>query len=121
MKKILIVDDDKDILMIVELLLNAHGYKVQTIFDPTDIVEDVKRFRPGVILMDVNIGQHDGREICKTLKSDALVQSIPIILFSAMHNLQETHRECEATDFIVKPFDSLELIKIIEKHLKSAA
>ena len=121
MKKILVVDDDKDILMIVELLLNAHGYKVYSIFDPSDIVQQVKTFRPSVILMDVNIGQHDGREICKLLKSDALVKAIPIILFSAMHNLLETHRECEATDFIAKPFDSLELIKIIKKHLNTAA
>jgi DNA-binding response OmpR family regulator len=121
MKKILIVDDDKDILMIVEMLLNAHGYTVQTIFNPSDIVEDVKTFRPGVILMDVNMGQHDGREICKILKSDTLVKAIPVILFSAMHNLMDTYGECEATDFIAKPFDSLDLIKIIEKHLKTAA
>ncbi len=121
MKKILIVDDDKEILMIVELLLNVHGYKVQSIFDPSDITKDVKTFRPDVILMDINMGKHDGREICKLLKSDTLIKAIPVILFSAMHNLQETHRECEATDFIAKPFDSMELIKIIEKHLKAAA
>ncbi len=66
------------------------------------------------------MGQHDGREICKLLKADTIVNHIPVILFSAMHNLQETHRECEATDFIAKPFDALDLIRIIEKHLQAA-
>jgi CheY-like chemotaxis protein len=70
--------------------------------------------------MDVNMGEHDGREICKLLKSDTIIKHIPVILFSAMQNLLETHRECEATDFIAKPFESLDLIRIIEKHLIAA-
>jgi CheY-like chemotaxis protein len=117
MKKILIVDDDKDILTIVEMLLTAHDYTVHTVCDPSDLVEQILRFHPKIILMDVNMGQHDGREICKLLKADLVVKHIPVILFSAMQNLQETHHECEATDFIGKPFDSLELIKMLEKHL----
>ncbi len=120
MKKILIVDDDKDILTVVELLLNAHNYTVETVFDPANILEKVKTFHPHVILMDVNMGQHDGREICKLLKADTIINHIPVILFSAMLNLQETHRECEATDFIAKPFNALDLIKMIEKHLQAA-
>jgi len=120
MKKILIVDDDKDILTVVELLLNAHNYTVETVFDPANILEKVKTFHPDLILMDVNMGHHDGREICKLLKADTIINHIPVILFSAMHNLQETHRECEATDFIGKPFDALDLIKIIEKHMIAA-
>jgi CheY-like chemotaxis protein len=117
MKKILIVDDDKDILTVVELLLTMHNYTVQTVFDPANILEKVKTFHPDLILMDVNMGQHDGREICKLLKADTIINHIPVILFSAMHNFQETHRECEATDFICKPFDALDLIKKIEQHL----
>ena len=117
MKKILIVDDDKDILTIVEMLLTAHNYQVHTVSDASDILEQVISFCPKIILMDVNMGNHDGREICKLLKADLGVKHIPVILFSAMQNLGETHRECEATDFISKPFDSVELIKILEKHL----
>ncbi len=117
MKKILIVDDDKDILTIVELLLTAHNFTVLTVDDPSDILDQVINFRPKIILMDVNMGNHDGREICKLLKSDLALKHIPVILFSAMQNLQETHSECEATDFICKPFDSLELIKILDKHI----
>lgn len=119
MKRILIVDDDKDIVTVVELLLTTNGYSVQAIFDPSDIVSRIKIFFPDVILMDVNMGQYDGREICKLLKSDSVLKHIPVILFSALHNLQHTHSECEATDFIAKPFKASELIKIIEKHLET--
>lgn len=117
MQKILIVDDDKDILTLVELLLNANNYTVKTISDPTDIVEEIKTFYPNAILMDVNMEQYDGRKICSFIKSDTIIKHIPIILFSAMQNLHETHKECEASDFIAKPFSALELIKKIEKHL----
>ena len=120
MAKILIVDDDKDILEVVKLLLTTHDYIVQTIFDPEETLEQIRTFNPDVILLDVNIGQHDGREICKQLKSETTIKHIPVILFSAMPGLEEAYPECEATDFIEKPFDAFELIKKIEKHLKVA-
>lgn len=66
----------------------------------------------------MNIGKHDGREICRLLKSDIYIKHIPVILFSALPGLQETFPECEATGFIAKPFDAFELIEKIEEHLK---
>lgn len=120
MTKILIVDDDKDILEVVKLLLTHHNYDVQTIFDPEETIDQIKTFKPDVILLDVNIGQQDGRVICKFLKSDITIKHIPVILFSALPGLQDTFPECEATGFIAKPFDAYELIKTIEKHLKVA-
>ena len=71
--------------------------------------------------MDVNIVQHDGREICKLLKSDTLIRAIPVTLFSAMYNLQETHRECEATDFIAKPFEVNDLVLKVHSILSKEA
>jgi DNA-binding response OmpR family regulator len=117
MAKILIVDDDKDILEVVKLLLNSKDHDVQTIFDPQNLAEKITSFNPDLILLDVNIGQHDGREICKVLKSDILIKHIPVILFSAMPGLQHTYPECEATGFIAKPFDVHELFGTIERHL----
>lgn len=120
MTKILIVDDDKDILEVVKLLLTHHAYDVQTIFDPEEIVEQIRTFKPDLILLDVNIGKHDGREICKLLKSDTVIKHIPVILFSALPDLGDTYPECEATGFIAKPFDAFKLIETIEEHLKVA-
>ncbi len=120
MKKILIVDDDTDILAIVELLLTEHGYTVHTIIDPSNIKEEIKTFIPDVILMDVNMGPHDGRNICRLLKADINFKHIPIILFSANLGIKETYLACDAADFIPKPFVRFELVKIIERHFQVA-
>ncbi len=120
MAKILIVDDDKDILEVVQLLLTSKGYDVQTISDPENLSEKIIPFNPNVILLDVNIGKHDGREICKILKSDILIKHIPVLLFSALPGLENIYPECEATDYIAKPFDVTELFGTIEKHLKAS-
>lgn len=120
MARILVVDDDKDVLEIVAILLSINNYQVQTIYNPEEILEQIKNFHPDLILLDVNIGQHDGRDICKQLKADSTIKHIPVILFSALQGLQETYPECEAVDFIAKPFETFELIEKIEKHLKAA-
>jgi DNA-binding response OmpR family regulator len=117
MAKILIVDDDKDILDVVTLLLTTKGYDVQTIFNAEETLDKIKSFNPDLILLDVNIGKHDGREVCKILKSDGTIKHIPVILFSAMPGLQHIYHECEATGYIAKPFDVSELIGTLERYL----
>jgi DNA-binding response OmpR family regulator len=117
MAKILIIDDDKDILEVVQLLLTTKGYDVQTIFNAEETLDKIKSFNPEVILLDVNIGQHDGREICKLLKSVGTIKHIPVILFSALPGLEHTYPECEATGYIAKPFDANHLFETIERHL----
>ena len=118
MAKILVVDDDRDILDMVKLLLNTQRYSVETIFKGDQVLEQAKIFMPDLILLDVKLGGHDGRTLCKHIKSVDTLKHIPIILFSATPGLAETYAECEATDFVAKPFDAFELIKKIEKHLQ---
>lgn len=117
MKKVLIVDDDVDILEIVGLLLTRHGFWVTLLTNAREIFQTVKSVGPDVIVLDINIAGLDGRDICKRLKTnESVFNHIPIILFSAMHNLAETYPECDATDFISKPFDSHDLVEKIKKH-----
>jgi DNA-binding response OmpR family regulator len=120
MRKVLVVDDDKDILEVVELLLTIHNYTVNTIFRAADIFNEIKKFEPDLILLDVNIAGQDGREICKLLRTIKETENIPVILFSAIPGLEQSHLTCGATDFLTKPFDVSELIKKIEKHLNAA-
>jgi DNA-binding response OmpR family regulator len=117
MKKVLIVDDDADILEIVGLLLSTHGFRVTLLPTARDIFQTVKSVCPDVVLLDINIGGLDGRQICKQLKSkESVFNHIPVILFSAMHDLKETYPECDAIDFIPKPFDAHNLVEKIKKH-----
>ncbi len=117
MTKVLIADDDLDILEVVEMILVKKGFDVVKIGNGHKVIDTVRQFNPHVILLDINIADKDGREICKKLKSlSSPYKDIPVILFSAMHNLKDTYSECLASDFIAKPFDSADLVNKLKKH-----
>lgn len=110
-KKILVVDDDTDIRDIIHLILEEEGYEVSELADGHFIEDAVNSFHPDVILMDVMLGDMDGRVICKELKQTAVTHNIPIIMVSASHK-REVMQEggCKADDYLAKPFDINDLI-----------
>lgn len=120
MSKVLVVDDDRDILEVVELLLTLHNYSARTIFRAEEIFDEIKKCKPDIILLDVNIAGQDGREICKLLRNIKDTKNIPVILFSAIPELEQSQLTCGATDFLSKPFDVSDLIKKLEQHLNAA-
>ena len=81
MNKVLIVDDDIDILTVVEMLLSMNNYTVKAISKWQDITSSIKSFSPDLILLDVALSGADGRDICKQLKQSNETQHIPVILF----------------------------------------
>ncbi len=117
MKKILVVDDDIDILTVVQLVLETNGFIVVAISNWQQIYTQIVAFKPDLILLDVSLGTQDGRNICKQLKSDGDTRHISIILFSANHNVEASVSECLADSFISKPFDINDLIQGINNEL----
>ena len=117
MKRILVVDDDTNILTVVQLVLETNGFKVATIFNWQQIYTQVDTFKHDLILLDVSLGTQDGRNICKKLKTDDSTKHIPVILFSANHNIEKSISECFADSFISKPFDINDLVEGLNKHL----
>ena len=117
MCKILVVDDNRDILTVVELLLRMHKYKVKTIYRWEEITQSISVFLPDLILLDVSLSGADGRDICKDLKNKTETKHIPIILFTANHNLGHTVKECLANGLVTKPFNQATLLDIIKENL----
>ena len=117
MKKILVVDDDVDILTVVQLVLDTNGFDVEAISNWKLIYSRIDTFKPDLILLDVSLGNQDGRNLCKQIKSSEEIKNIPIILFSANHNVQKSINECGANSFIAKPFDLKNLIEGINNQL----
>lgn len=113
MKKILIVDDDPEILSVVKNILISHGFEVLTDSTCLHVEDIVKSFRPDLILLDVRLPGKQGDEICKELKE---IHSIPILLFSA-NSREQIIRECKADGFIAKPFDLRDFVEMIQFHL----
>lgn len=115
-KKILIIDDDPDILEAVELLLQLEGFSVSTSTKGED-AETIKGNYPDLILLDVLLSGKDGREIAKKLKKQDTTKQIPIVMMSAHPTAQRTIKEYLADDFIPKPFDFEYLLNKIKLYL----
>jgi DNA-binding response OmpR family regulator len=119
MKRVLVVDDDKDILTVVKILLSMHGFNVEAIARWEEIFAKTESFRPDIILLDVALGGQDGRVLCKQLKTAEKTKKIPIVLFSANHGILETYSEYLADDFIAKPFDIDNLLDKLKMYMPS--
>jgi DNA-binding response OmpR family regulator len=113
MKKVLIVDDNSDILWVVETILKRYGFEVLSTLKGEEVLAKTKKYNPQLILLDVFLSGIDGIEVCNTLKSTPETKNIPIIMFSAHTNSQDLMKFCKADDFVAKPFDSNELVKKI--------
>ena len=113
MKRILIVDDDVDILNVLNVVLKFHGFEVISTQLGTEVVTKTLSFSPNLILLDVFLSGIDGRDVCNKLKEDSETKKIPVIMFSAHSNKKEILQYCQADDFIAKPFDITELVSKI--------
>lgn len=115
MKKILVVDDDLELLTVVGIILSPY-YNVELISDWQKLHSTIHIFQPDLVVLDIFLGSADGREICKELKTIKEVEHIPVLLYSA-NNENVNHLDCNAQGFIPKPFEIKDLLSIIDKLL----
>lgn len=117
-KKILVIDDDHDILEILALLLAEKGYRVKTLTRGETVFENIKAFQPDLVLLDIMLAGMDGRQICKDIKLNKLTHMLPVILISGTHDLKELLDLSGApNDFVAKPFDIDQLLERIAIQL----
>jgi len=117
MNKILVVDDDADILAVVKIILSINNFVVKTISRWEDISHTIQNFAPDLILLDVALGGADGREICSALKKSTNTKHIPIILFSAQYDLANNMQGCTANGLVAKPFETAYLLETIRRNI----
>jgi len=117
--KILVVDDDPDILEGISIILETEGYTVATNSEGEKTYERIKKFNPDLILLDVLMSGSDGRTICKNLKSKANTKKIPVIMISADPGAKSGSLKAGANEFISKPFEIDDLINAIRKFTVS--
>ncbi|MEK6591437.1 MAG: response regulator transcription factor [Nitrospinota bacterium] len=118
--KILIVDDEADILTLLEYNLKKAGFKVISAKDGPEALELTKKERPDLIILDIMLPSMEGTEICKVIKKDEVTSHIPVIMLTAKG--EEVDRivglELGAEDYITKPFSPRELILRVRAILK---
>jgi DNA-binding response OmpR family regulator len=118
-KKILVADDDRGILDALKMMLEEVGYEVNTISDG-ETFDEVKKYHPDLLLLDIWMSGVDGRDICKQLKAQELTMSIPIIMISANSDTEQIAKNVGADDFISKPFQMDELLEKVAMYVSSA-
>ncbi|MDP4149468.1 MAG: response regulator [Bacteroidota bacterium] len=120
-KRVLILDDDPDILQICTIVLKRKGYEVSTLNNSTQLPDRVRVFKPDVILMDNWIPGPGGVEATRMLKSETEFQDIPVIFFSANSNVSQLAEAARADYYLQKPFDISELEAIVSQAVSDTA
>jgi DNA-binding response OmpR family regulator len=120
-QKILIVDDDPDLVEAVSIILESKGYAVVAAYGGVEGLEKARTEKPDLIVLDVMMPDKDGYEVCKELKADAKCSSIPILLLTAVVSkipstkyTQQMGMQTEADDYVDKPVEPDELVRRIE-------
>ena len=117
MHRILLIDDDQDLLLGISRLLKKNNFQVSTLPGAQNIHEEIKSFNPDLIILDILLAEEDGRDVCIQLKANPATKNIKIILYSAFSDTKDSYEIYGADGFISKPFDSGELIDTLNFHL----
>ena len=121
MAKILIVDDDHTIGLMLKDILEFSDHTVTVSQEPRKTKENILENEIELILLDKLISGVDGTDVCKSLKEDSTVAHVPVIMMSALHNVDEICKSAGAVDFLSKPFDMETLNAKIDSVLKEDA
>ena len=113
MNKLLILDDSDDLLYAMKYILENNGYIVKILNHAGNISSEIIEFVPDIVILYVNLGDENGREICKKIKMNPETKDLPVILFSSYPKSLDNYRECLADDTIEKPFDLKYLLQKI--------
>ena len=119
MNKILVIDDDVDILTLVKMTLDVHGFDAEVLSRWENIDMVLKKNEPDLILLDISLCGADGRDICKKLKSQKNTQHIPVILFSANTEMEVSIGDCNAQAFISKPYVLKHFLQTIRSNINN--
>ena len=118
--KILIVDDEPLNLELLEQELEELGFEIVTASSGAEAVEAAAAQSPDVILLDILMPGMDGFEVCRQLKATAGLREIPVLFMTALSDTDDKLRAFEAggVDYIVKPFQSEEVVARVNTHLQ---
>ena len=119
MKKILIVDDEKDIVETLSFMLKAKGFDCIYAFDGEMGLNMAKTQHPDLIILDVMMPKINGYKICRLLKFDNKYKTIPIIMVTARSQDEDKiiGEETGADEYITKPFEFADILEKIRKYL----
>lgn len=118
-KKVLIVDDELNIVKALDYLLHQRGFEARVAFNGEEALRQVEEFQPDLVLLDVMLPQKSGYDVCRRIRERREWTGIKIVMLSAKGHDAEVHKGLAlgANRYITKPFSNAELMAIIEQLL----
>lgn len=116
-KKVLIFDDNVELLELCTIILEAMGLEIKTTVSSDNADQQVLEYMPDIILMDNWLPSISGIEATRLIKSHEKLKKIPVIYFSANNNVEDLATDAGADGFLSKPFDIADLENIVRQHL----
>jgi two-component system alkaline phosphatase synthesis response regulator PhoP len=118
-KKILVVDDEADLVETVRFPLEMEGFNVLVSYNGEDALNQARKENPDLILLDLMLPKLDGYKVCRLLKFDERYKHIPILMLTAKTQEKDKllGKETGADEYITKPFDIDELMKKVKGYL----
>jgi CheY-like chemotaxis protein len=118
MARVLVIDDEPDVVRLVVKVLSGRGHVVQIARDGASALARVKHEPPDVILLDSDLPKIDGAEVCRRLKADASTAEIPIVLMTSSYiDIYDVNAEGGPDAFVVRPFVREVLANVVERAL----
>ena len=120
---VLIIEDEKLIIVSTQMVLEAAGFRVESAMNGEDGITRARGIKPDLVLLDIMMPGIDGWETLTRLKRDPETSGIPVIIFTAREHARghQKSQEMGAADYFRKPFEPDELIELVEKHIAQTA
>ena len=117
--RVLLVDDEPDLVQMVSVRLTAAGYEVAKAYDGQEALQKVKETHPDLIILDLMLPKLDGYKVCRLLKFDDRTRAIPIMIFTARAQVEDVTlaTECGADAYLTKPFEAKMLLGKMQELL----
>ena len=116
-KCVLIYDDDAEILFLCKAILAKNDYRVETLSSCENVISDIARIKPDIILMDLWIPEIGGEKAITMMKANPATQHVPVIIFSANAEIAAICKAVKANGYIEKPFDIAAFSAVIKKNI----
>jgi len=119
-KRILVVDDEVDLVETIRFSLELEGYEILVAYNGEEALNQARKENPDLILLDLMLPKLDGYKVCRLLKFDERYKHIPILMLTAKTQEKDkaTGMETGANEYITKPFDMDELMKKVKGYLQ---
>jgi CheY-like chemotaxis protein len=116
---ILIVEDDPQVARLISLVLQRNGYRSYVVADGQSALDTARADPPRMIFADLTIKGMGGDQLCQRLKEHPATRDIPYVILSGDRDIAEKARVCGADDYMGKPFEFDDLIRLVKKYARA--